>query len=325
MQRVTSRSGGRGLEQPRGSSLAGSAAAKLVPARTIAPSAAPRLFGPVVTRRALACPLILVFDSGLGGLTVYGEIARARPDARLIYAADDAVFPYGALDETALIARVTAVMERLIAANRPDLVVVACNTASTLVLPALRARFSVPFVGTVPAIKPACAASATKLVSVLGTEATVRREYTHALIREFATGCDVTLVGSARLAALAESELRGEEVADAEIAAEIAPCFVANGTRRTDTIVLACTHYPLLLGRMTRLAPWAVEFLDPAAAIARRVVELVGPARDGKAAPPARAIFTAGRAVSPPLAAALGRFGIARIEAGQFDTPTVSA
>jgi glutamate racemase len=283
------------------------------------------LLGPVVTARALSSPTILIFDSGLGGLTVYREIAAARPDARFVYAADDAVFPYGRMSETALVARVVAVMETLVEAYRPDLVVVACNTASTLVLPSLRAQFTVPFVGTVPAIKPACAASATRLVSVLGTEATVTREYTHALIREFAAGCDVTLVGSGRLAALAESELRGEPVDDAAVAAEIAPCFVDNATARTDTIVLACTHYPLLLERMRRLAPWPVDFLDPAAAIARRVVELIGPADEGKPSAPARAIFTSGRPVSPALEAALGRLGIADITAGRFDTPRVSA
>src|SRR3970040_2817079 len=112
----------------------------------------------------------LVFDSGLGGLTVFREIAKARPDARLVYAADDAFFPYGRQDEAALVARVLSVMDELIAAHRPDLVVIACNTASTLVLPQLRTRFAVPFVGTVPAIKRACAASATKMGSVLGTE-----------------------------------------------------------------------------------------------------------------------------------------------------------
>src|SRR5215510_2161596 len=182
--------------------------------------AAARRCGPVVMPRTLASPTILVFDSGLGGLTVFREIVTSRPDARLVYAADDAVFPYGRMDEAALVARVVAVMERLIAAHAPDVVVIACNTASTLVLPALRARFDVPFVGTVPAIKPACAASTSRRVSVLGTEATVKREYTRALIRDFAQGCEVTLVGSARLAPLAEAALRREPVEDAAIVAE---------------------------------------------------------------------------------------------------------
>src|SRR5215471_9986052 len=241
------------------------------------------LLAPAMTPRTFANPTILVFDSGLGGLTVYREVARARPDARYVYAADDALFPYGAMEEDRLIARALDLMERLVAAHRPDLVVIACNTASTIVLPSLRAKLPVPFVGTVPAIKPACAASTTKRVSVLGTEATVKREYTKALIREFAADCQVTLVGSARLAGLAEAALAGETIEDAAIAAEIAPCFVDDGTARTDTLVLACTHYPLLADRLARLAPWPVNFIDPAPAIARRVVDLIGPARSGHA------------------------------------------
>jgi glutamate racemase len=179
-----------------------------------------------------------------------------------------------------------------------------------LVLPELRARFPLPFVGTVPAIKPACAASVSKRVSVLGTEATVDREYTRALIRQFAGGVDVTLVGSARLASFAEAELRGEPVSDAQIAQELAPCFIEAEGRRTDTVVLACTHYPLLLSRLTRLAPWPVRFIDPAPAIARRVVDLLGPAEVAGTPTSARMIFTSGIAPPPTLAAALFAFGI---------------
>ena len=152
----------------------------------------------------MAQPTILVFDSGLGGLTVFREIAAARPDATLVYAADDAFFPYGPHGEAELVARVVPLMGELIARAAPDLVVIACNTASVQVLAPLRARYAVPFVGTVPAIKPACAASKSKRVAVLGTEATVRREYTKALIRDFARGCAVDLVGSAHLPEIAE-------------------------------------------------------------------------------------------------------------------------
>src|ERR1700675_451153 len=164
---------------------------------------------------------ILMFDSGLGGLTVFREVAAARPQTDYIYVADDAAFPYGAIEEHALVARVVALMGELIEAHRPDLIVIPCNTASTIVLPDLRKNYAVPFVGTVPAIKPACAASTTRRVSVLGTEATVSREYTRTLIRDFANGADITLVGSARLAPFAEAELRGEPVTDAAIAQEI--------------------------------------------------------------------------------------------------------
>jgi len=253
-------------------------------------------------------PNILVFDSGLGGLTVFREVAAARPDANFVYAADDAFFPYNGHGEAALVAHVVPLMGDLIARVAPDLIVIACNTASTLVLAPLRARYSVPFVGTVPAIKPACASSKTKRVTVLGTEATVAREYTKKLIHDFAQGCDVTLVGSAKLAPLAERALRAEPADDAEIAAEIAPCFIDDGGRRTDTVVLACTHYPLLLDRLDRLAPWPVAWIDPAPAIARRVVELLGPAQTGSGR--TRALFTSARPPSPALAAALSRFGI---------------
>ena len=162
-----------------------------------------------------SAPTILVFDSGLGGLTVLREIARARPDATLVYMADDAFFPYGAHEEATLVARVVPLLGDLIAEHAPDIVVIACNTASTLVLPHLRAAYTVPFVGTVPAIKPACAASRSKRVSVLGTQATVKREYTRALIRDFGQGCDVKLVGSARLSGIAEAALRAEPIEEA--------------------------------------------------------------------------------------------------------------
>ena len=252
-----------------------------------------------------ARPTILVFDSGLGGLTVYREIAAVRPDANFVYLADDAAFPYGALVELALITRLVALLDDAIAAHKPDLVVIACNTASTIALLELRKKFAVPFVGTVPAIKPACAASQTRRVAVLGTEATVKREYTRALIRDHGQGCEVDLVGAKQLAAYAEAELRGEPVSDAALLVEVDPCF-RDGDNRTDTVVLACTHYPLLIARLEQIAPWPVNFIDPAPAIARRVAHLL----EGMAAVTARgtthAIFTSGTAP----AAILARFGM---------------
>ena len=207
-----------------------------------------------------------------------------------------------------MIARIVDVIGNAIAEHAPDLVVVACNTASTLALADLRARFAVPFVGTVPAIKPACAQSASKRVAVLGTQATVSREYTRALIREFAAGCNVGLVGSPRLAGYAEAELGGAPVADAAIKAEIADCFVDADGRRTDTVVLACTHYPLLTDRFKAIAPWPVDWLDPAPAIARRVADLMREKPPGLPTAP-RIVFTSGRAPSPALAKALAGYG----------------
>ena len=254
-------------------------------------------------------PTILVFDSGLGGLTVFRETKVARADARFVYLADDAGFPYGDLTEDKLVARVTEVLADAVGRHKPDLVVVACNTASTLALAQLRSRFAVPFVGTVPAIKPACARSKSRRVAVLGTQATVGREYTRTLIREFADGCDVHLVGSPRLAGYAEAELAGEAVGDDALKAETAGCFINVNGRRTDTIVLACTHYPLLLDRFRAVAPWNVDWLDPAPAIARRVAELLRerPLHSVSSGPVIE--FTSKRTPSPTLTRALGSFG----------------
>ncbi len=260
-------------------------------------------------------PTMLVFESGLGGLTVLAELRKARPDARFVYAADDAGFPYGRLDEDTLVARVLAVMERLVARHAPDLVVVACHTASTILLPQLRQRFDTPFVGTVPAIKPAAGLSKSKRVSILGTPGTVARDYTRDLIQTYAGDCQVTLVGARRLAAIAEAELCGAPAPDDDIRAEIEPCFVSDGKERTDVVVLACTHYPLLLPRLRRLAPWPVMWIDPAPAIARRMLQLTGePRADVKAADgESLAVFTGGEVVNAPLQAALARRGLSKV------------
>ena len=251
---------------------------------------------------------ILVFDSGLGGLTVFRAIRALRPDADYLYLGDDALFPYGALAPEVLIARVDQVIGAAMADFPADGIVIACNTASTLVLPALRARYSIPIVGTVPAIKPAAAMTRSGLISVLATPGTVSRDYTADLIRDFAGGVRVTLVGSKALAGLAERALRGEATDDAAIGAEIAPCFVEDGDRRTDVVVLACTHYPLLLDRLNALAPWPVAWIDPAPAIARRVVQVLGEIRNTDEGS-ARATFTAGVPHEPALVRALMRDG----------------
>ena len=257
-------------------------------------------------------PTILVFDSGLGGLTVFGEALKARPDARFVYAADDAGFPYGRLSEEALIARVLAVMERLVATHDPSVVVIACNTASTLVLPHLRARFPIPFVGTVPAIKPAAEMSRSKRIAVLATPGTVARDYTRDLVETYAARCRVTLVGSKRLAGFAEAELAGDPVADEDVRAELSPCFVEDDEGRTDVVTLSCTHYPLLLPRFRSLAPWPVAWIDPAPAIARRMVQLIGPPLPGHEADgdEAMAVFTGGAGLSPSLMRALAERGL---------------
>jgi glutamate racemase len=253
----------------------------------------------------------LVFDSGLGGLSVLAEIRRLRPDVEIAYAADDAAFPYGRLSEATLIARVETVIARLIRATEPDIVVIACSTASTLALPPLRAAHPrLPFVGTVPAIKPAAAASRSGQISVLATRGTVARDYTRALVRDHAADCEVTLVGSSLLAVVAERAMRGEAVEDAEIVREIAPCFVERAGRRTDHVVLACTHFPLIIDQLKRLSPWPAAFVDPAPAIARRVDALIGPRPGAPMSREGAAIFTTGEAPPPELQKTLRRYGL---------------
>jgi glutamate racemase len=256
-------------------------------------------------------PRALIFDSGLGGLSVLAEIRRLRPDVEIAYAADDAAFPYGRLSEATLVARVETVMARLVRETEPDIVVIACSTASTLALPPLRAAHPrLPFVGTVPAIKPAAAASRSGLISVLATRGTVARDYTRALVRDHAADCEVTLIGSSLLALIAERAMRGEAVEDAEIAREIAPCFVERARRRTDHVVLACTHFPLIIDHLRRLSPWPVAFVDPAPAIARRLDALIGSRPGAPMSREGAAIFTTGEAPPPELQKTLRRYGL---------------
>ena len=230
----------------------------------------------MVTSAADNLKPILVFDSGIGGLTVLREARLLMPERGFIYVADDAGFPYGGWEEAPLKAHVIALFDDLLKRYDPEAVIVACNTAFTLVGAELREAFpNMRFIGTVPAIKPAAERTRSGLVSVLATPGTVRRAYTRDLIQSFASQCHVRLVGSENLARMAEAYIRGETLEDAAVLAEIAPCFVEKEEARTDIIVLACTHYPFLANVFRRLAPWPVDWLDPAEAIARQARRLV--------------------------------------------------
>ena len=240
---------------------------------------------------------VLMFDSGIGGLTVLREARVLIPDRRFVYVADDAGFPYGAWEEPALNAHILDLFADLLERFDPEISVIACNTASTLVIDALRLRFpGHPFVGTVPAIKPAAERTRSGLVSVLATPGTVKRQYTRDLIRQWGAKCHVRLVGSERLASLAEIYMREGFVDEEEVRAEIAPCFIERDGRATDIVVLACTHYPFLVNRMRKMAPWPVDWLDPAEAIARRALSLLRPATvEDVEHLPDLAVFTSGR------------------------------
>lgn len=224
---------------------------------------------------------VLVLDSGVGGLSVQREIKRALPDAGLLYLADRAAFPYGDWEADALRDHIASLVNSVSDVWQPSAVVVACNTASTLVLQRLREFLDVPVVGTVPAIKPAAQKTKSGVFAVLATPGTVKRDYTQDLIIDFAPEHHIALVGATGLAALAEDKLAGRAVDLDRLRREIAPCFVEKSGERTDCVVLGCTHYPFLQEEMEQVAPWPVTWIDPAPAIARRLTDVLK--RDGVA------------------------------------------
>lgn len=214
---------------------------------------------------------VLIFDSGVGGLSIFDAVRAQLPQLPLVYACDNEGFPYGPRAADDLVRRVDTVLRRLIVAVDPALVVIACNTASTVALPLLRDHYRVPFVGVVPAIKPAAQVSRNKVIGLLATPGTVQRPYTDDLIREFASDCTVKRIGSRALVEIAEDVLRGAEAPLPILQQIIAPFFAPPAV---DTVVLGCTHFPLLKSALAAVAPEGVQWVDSGAAIARRVAAL---------------------------------------------------
>ena len=251
---------------------------------------------------------ILIFDSGVGGLSVLAPTRALLPNVPIVYAADSAGFPYGIRSDSELAARVPAILGRMVERFRPRLAVIACNTASTIALDHVRAALDLPVVGTVPAIKPAAERSRSRVIGVLGTEATVRQPYVDDLTARFAADCTVLRHGSSELVALAEAKLGGAPIDPAAIAAAVRPLLDQPGGERMDTLVLACTHFPLLAEELAVALP-GVEFVDGAPGIARRIAYLTRGQPWPTSPPPGQAYFTGG----PPfasLASALKTFGI---------------
>ncbi len=213
---------------------------------------------------------VLIFDSGVGGLSVYQEIVRLVPEQKYLYAFDNEGFPYGELADDVLVERVCAMIKAISEQYPLALIVIACNTASTLVLPPLRSLFDIPIVGVVPAIKPAAYASKTKRIALLATPATVKREYTQQLIKEFSPHCQVDLIGSTELVYLAEEKLRG-----AIISAKALQPIVNLLDSQVDQLVLGCTHFPLLKDELAACLPKNCTLIDSGKAIAKRVKNLL--------------------------------------------------
>lgn len=217
---------------------------------------------------------LLFFDSGVGGLSVVAPARALLPQAPIVYVADSAGFPYGTRDEAEIAARVPALLGRLAERHRPRLIVIACNTASTIALPAVRAALDLPVVGTVPAIKPAAELSAGRVIGVLGTEATVRQPYVDDLAARFAGDCRLIRCGAPALVEQAEAKLRGDPVDQGAVAAAVAPLLADPAAAGLDTLVLACTHFPLLTDELAAALPPGIRFVDGGAGIARRIAHL---------------------------------------------------
>jgi glutamate racemase len=255
---------------------------------------------------------ILFFDSGVGGLSVLGPTRALLPNAPIVYAADSAGFPYGTKSEAELAARVPALLGRLVERFRPRLAVIACNTASTIALEHARSALDLPVVGTVPAIKPAAEMSKTRVIGVLGTKATVRQPYVDDLAARFAADCTLIRHGSPELVELAEAKLAGEPVTVEAVRAAMQPMMPAPGGNGIDTIVLACTHFPLLADELKQALP-QISFVDGGQGIARRIAWLTRAQPWPDAARPGTAIFT-GASPATHLRQALARFGLEEVQ-----------
>lgn len=259
-----------------------------------------------------AAPIVL-FDSGVGGLSVLAEVRRLLPDAPVVYVADSGGLPYGTKTEAQIAARVAGLLGRIAERYHPRLICIACNTASTIALGMVREVLDVPIVGTVPAIKPAAAMTQTGVIGLLGTEATIRQAYVDRLEHEFARGKRLLRAAAPELVTAAEAHLRGEPVDPATYARAAASLRSQPGGDRIDTVVLACTHFPLLEDELAQAFGPGVRFVHGAQGIARRVAHLT----EGQAFARSRpdiALFTRDGADVAALAPALARFGLDAIE-----------
>jgi len=257
---------------------------------------------------------ILIFDSGVGGLTILAEVRKVLPDAPIIYAADFAGLPYGTKSEAEVAARVCGLLGRMAERYQPRLICIACNTASTIALGMVRDVLEIPIVGTVPAIKPAAALTKTGTIGLLGTAATIRQPYVDRLEREFASDKTLVRYPAPGLVAAAEAKLRGE-VVDRAVADAVADLLDDQWSERIDTLVLACTHFPLLADELRAVFGQSIQLVDGAQGIARRIAFLTQ-GQDFVRAQEDLAVATGGAEHLATLAPVLQRHGLMR--AAQF-------
>lgn len=207
-----------------------------------------------------------VFDSGAGGLTILSALRRELPNENYIYFGDTANCPYGVRSDTEIIELTSRACQFLLDQG-VKLIVIGCNTASQAALTSLRATFPVPFIGVVPAVKPAARATRKGRVGVAATNQAAKAIYLRQLIDEFAGGIEVFAVGCPELVTLVEQGELDGPVVEETVKYALDPLLVED----VDVIVLGCTHFPALKPVIERLAGRNVQIIDSGAAIARRL------------------------------------------------------
>ena len=219
--------------------------------------------------------MIGVFDSGVGGLSVWRELYREFPGETYLYVSDAGHCPYGPKSREEVIARAKKITDYLISQGA-EIVVVACNTATAAAIEYLRGHYQIPFVGMEPAVKPAAINTRTGAIGVLATKGTFKGELYLRTLHKFASNATVIEQVGEGLVELVEGGNTDTPQARELIGKYVVPMLEKN----VDHIVLGCTHYPFLEGVIKEFAGEGVEIVNPAPAIARRAGEVLAQKRE---------------------------------------------
>jgi len=258
---------------------------------------------------------ILIFDSGVGGLSISQSLSNHIPEAAQILLADNEWFPYGELEESILLDRVSNLLDVAVNKFQPDCIVIACNTVSTVALEKVRSMQNIPVIGVVPAIKPAAASSESKVIGLLATPATVKRSYTADLVADFANDCTLVSVGSTRLVEIAELLLKNKPINENEVLNILKPFIIAGKQQGLDRLVLGCTHFPLLSDVMEMILPDTIQLIDSSMAVARQVKNVLsGLDVEITHSKPPKSFFLTKQSGSTELGASLQKMGFSNAE-----------
>ena len=254
---------------------------------------------------------VLFFDSGVGGLSVFRDVMQNTTfDISPIYLFDNDYCPYGNKDKEFIRERVVFLLKKAHEKFNLDLIVIACNTASTVALESVRKVLDIPIVGVVPAIKPAAQMSKNKIIGLLATPMTISMEYTKILIEKYAQNVKVECIGSTILVKLAEQKISGVSYNKDLVKQELMPWI--NLDKKPDVIVLGCTHFPHLRDDISILFPNS-QIIDSGKAIARRVEFLLSTMQSIKEKSEPKAFCTNKLKITEELERSFSGFGFCEI------------